>query len=576
MATVEEKKTLVSSRRRSDLGNKEQLFRADYGEGLKRFPGVFGGIVDDFQRRYADYWTDVEQGWTQKTLSAALQMYLATFCSTIALASSIQRRTNSQIGFSEYLLMNGIAGMVHAAFGCQPLLILRPTGPITLMLVQIYALAATAGVEFLPLVAWTGIGISFWMTVIAATEFSRHIAMLTTFAHDAFACFVSSIYVVDGITGVINRLADEEVPDSLFALLISFYLILCALVLTNLRSQSDASWLSFIPKRTRHLLADYALGLATITATAISFSSAGRLEVDRLDIPGNHGDFSANPTSPGRRWPIPLSPGQDNTALIAFIGIAVSIPITIFFYFDQNFSSLLCQQPSMQLDRGSYYHSSFLFMAGFNVIGPLIGLPFVTGSLPHSPQMVRALTNQEPKLGTPKVSENRIAPFIMYTMILLSYLVLAQVIEAIPVAAADAVLIFVGLEGIMDTRIWPRLRVFFIWQENCPAEYGEPGAARLFTLLQLSVIIAGWILNETPAALAFPLVIACLVPIRTYLLPALFTKKQLRVLDSEDVAGNHKKNDALCLEEDDEGDNDNALDVEADSKGHDEDEEEEI
>jgi len=164
----------------------------------------------------------------------------------------------------------------------------------------------------------------------------------------------------------------------------------------------------------------------------------------------------------------------------------------------------------------------------------------------------------------------------MYTMILLSYLVLAQVIEAIPVAAADAVLIFVGLEGIMDTRIWPRLRVFFTWQENCPAEYGEPGAARLFTLLQLSVIIAGWILNETPAALAFPLVIACLVPIRTYLLPALFTKKQLRVLDSEDVAGNHKKNDALCLEEDDEGDNDNALDVEADSKGHDEDEEEEI
>eukprot|EP00466_Bigelowiella_natans_P014509 jgi/Bigna1/85314/estExt_fgenesh1_pg.C_30224 len=424
MANVEEKETLVSSRRCSDLGNKEQLFRADYGEGLKRFPGVFGGIVDDFQRRYADYWTDVEQGWTQKTLSAALVSHEFDFSNRsintphdVMLMVYTTRHLDLQrtlllsdiyAGFSEYLLMNGIAGMVHAAFGCQPLLILRPTGPITLMLVQIYALAATAGVEFLPLVAWTGIGISFWMTVIAATEFSRHIAMLTTFAHDAFACFVSSIYVV-GISENIR----VGVPDSLFALLISLYLILCALVLTNLRSQSDASWLSFIPKRTRHLLADYALGLATITATAISFSSAGRLEVDRLDIPGNHGDFSANPTSPGRRWPIPLSPGQDNTALIAFIGIAVSIPITIFFYFDQNFSSLLCQQPSMQLDRG-----------------PLIGLPFVTGSLPHSPQMVRALTNQEPKLGTPKVSENRIAPFIMYTMILLSYLVLAQGIKA--------------------------------------------------------------------------------------------------------------------------------------------------
>ena len=36
-------------------------------------------------------------------------------------------------------------------------------------------------------------------------------------------------------------------------------------------------------------------------------------------------------------------------------------------------------------------------MALFNVLGPLWGLPFVTGSLPHSPQFVNAMTELDAK-----------------------------------------------------------------------------------------------------------------------------------------------------------------------------------
>ena len=55
---------------------------------------------------------------------------------------------------------------------------------------------------------------------------------------------------------------------------------------------------------------------------------------------------------------------------------------------DQNISSLLCQLPEYNLQHGHYYHLSFLWMGVFNAVGPLFGLPFVTGSLPHSPQVV--------------------------------------------------------------------------------------------------------------------------------------------------------------------------------------------
>ena len=60
-------------------------------------------------------------------------------------------------------------------------------------------------------------------------------------------------------------------------------------------------------------------------------------------------------------------------------------------------------------------------MGLFNFIGPSFGLPFVTGSLPHSPQMVKALTNYRKKddntFEVTGVSENRIAPFLMYLLI---------------------------------------------------------------------------------------------------------------------------------------------------------------
>mmetsp|Transcript_26242 Transcript_26242/g.51356 ORF Transcript_26242/g.51356 Transcript_26242/m.51356 type:complete len:582 (+) Transcript_26242:27-1772(+) len=509
------------------------FMRDDYGEGLKRFPGLFGGVVDDFRRRFPLYWSDITDAYTRKTLSASMMMFLATFCSTVALGSSISRHTDNSIGLSEYLLMNGIAGMVHALLGCQPLLILRPTGPITLMLTQIYALSRMVNVDFFTLAAWTGFGIGFWMLIIAGTEFSRHIAMLTRFAHDVFACFVSSIYVVDGITGVASRFSEGSDPSApLFALVISSWLVMVAMALSSLRTSSR-----FLPKSIRFLLADYALSIATFTATALSYAYYSSVEVERIEITGNsgHGWTTAKPTLDGRDWAINVL-GGDNVATAVLLGLTVSIPITIFFYFDQNFSSLLCQTKQMNLEKGSYYHSSFAWMGIFNIVGPLFGLPFVTGSLPHSPQMVRALTNDEASRGNgPAVCENRISPFLMYAMILLSYLAFSGLIELIPVAAADAVLIYVGLEGIFDTQLWTRLPVLITPDSDCPPEFGDPWAARKFTLLQLAVIGAGWGLNMTPAALAFPLVIACLVPIRAYVLPTLFSPRDLKILDGEDA-----------------------------------------
>jgi len=508
------------------------LIKDDYGEGLKRFPGYFGGLIDDYERRLPHYLSDLTMAWSRKTLSAALMMFLATFCSTVALGAAIERHTHHSIGTSEYLLMNGIAGIVYSIVGCQPMLILRPTGPITLILSQLFTLSIACEVDFFALVAWSGIGIGLWMFAITAIEFSRHVAMLSCFAHDVFAVFVSSIYVVDGVSGTIERFNTPFASKAVFAFIITVFLIAVAASFSALRYTK-----SLFPKTVRYLLADYALGIATAAATILSYSYGTAVDVERIEIANTNKWFefiSAKPTLWGRDWMVPVM-SSHNAFFAALLGLAVSLPITVFFYFDQNLSSLLCQTKEVGLTKGSYYHSSFGLMGVFNLIGPLFGLPFVTGSLPHSPQMVKALTHDMKTSGKPLVSENRVAPFLMYSGILLSYLAFSGIIETIPVAATDAVLIFVGIEGIIDTRLWQRISVLVTPDSEMSPDIQFPNAARKFTLLQLAVLAAGWGLNMTPFGLAFPVVIACLVPIRAYVLPALFTNFELAILDGEGI-----------------------------------------
>ena len=102
-------------------------------------------------------------------------------------------------------------------------------------------------------------------------------------------------------------------------------------------------------------------------------------------------------------------------------------------------------------------------------------------------------------------------------------------------------------EGIFVTTLWKRMYVLVTSDDDCGLDV-DPNAARRFVLLQLLVLAAGWALNVSPAGLAFPLVIAALVPIRAYLLPRLFTSRQLMILDDEEQHRLVKEWSIFCCE----------------------------
>ena len=206
---------------------------------------------------------------------------------------------------------------------------------------------------------------------------------------------------------------------------------------------------------------------------------------------------------------------------------------------DQNISSLLCQLPEYNLQHGHYYHLSFLWMGLFNAVGPAFGLPFVTGSLPHSPQFVRALSLAPAKPGTkpgapPVVAENRLAPLLMYAMLGLPLLV-PGALQLIPRAAINGVLVYVGMEGILSTSLWSRACLLISPRASFPQRLLALGMRRvhLFTLLQLALLGGCWLINLSPLGLCVAFLIVALVPLRIQVLPRIFTPAELLALDSD-------------------------------------------
>ena len=268
---------------------------------------------------------------------------------------------------------------------------------------------------------------------------------------------------------------------------------------------------------------------------------SSEVTVHRLHLPR---DF--NPTDTNRAWFNGVSGHVDTW--VPFAAFLTAIPITTLFFIDQNFSCILSQQADMGMVKGAYYHSSFLLVGLFNMIFPLFRCPFVTASLPHSPQFVQALTEKDRSIeeepredrgrieGGPKVCENRIAPTLMYLLCLLA-LAVPAVLDTIPVGCAYGILTFVGLAGILPNtgnKFVDRVLLLMTSRESFPAEYDGLRTAKIhaYTLIQCTCLLACWTWQFTgTVTLAFPLIIVLFVPLHRRGLVRLFTTVELSVLD---------------------------------------------
>ena len=354
----------------------------------------------------------------------------------------------------------------------------------------------------------------------------------------------------------------------------------------SVKLQSATSWRFLFPN-TRALLADYAVTIAVVASTFCSYSISIAVDIVlRIELPKQLGPscevestladtafgegkgigslclpsrllgrsttdsaidtassssdldlaavtLSTSPT-PLASQPIRPLHRRDYTMARAFIA---SIPISFFFFFDQNISTLFCQRAPGGLGRGKYQHSAFVALGILNLFGPLCGLPFLTGSLPHSPQFVRALTVRNSRTSEVEVAESRIAPLLVYILIGIPLLA-PNLILAIPGATIDGVLLFVGYEGIVGTALYQRTLMIFTPKYEFAQQYKglRKRKISLFTAIQLVLFGLCWMINLSPAGLAVAFLIVSLVPLRERQFPTFFFENELQKLDNKELS----------------------------------------
>eukprot|EP00933_Yihiella_yeosuensis_P038737 TRINITY_DN32675_c0_g2_i1.p1 TRINITY_DN32675_c0_g2~~TRINITY_DN32675_c0_g2_i1.p1 ORF type:complete len:567 (+),score=91.57 TRINITY_DN32675_c0_g2_i1:74-1774(+) len=507
----------------------------DFEDGLDRTGRFAGGIRADIKRRWQWYgsdWTDGIQGGT-KTLTASLFMFFACLAPGIAFGAFFDQHSEGKSGVVEYLITQSISGIIFAIISGQPLVILRPTGPITVFISQLYLIADGMDIPFLTAQAWTGIFVGTFMIIIAVTDGCSAIRHCSRFTQDLFGFFVSIIFISLGIGNILDKFNKKQ----------NQYNAPCQLILT-----AGVLWLAFqlvgfgktkfMNSKVREIVADFGVPVAVVVGTIIA--NVLTVDLEPLPVPKEFG-----PTDKGRSWVVDVCPA-DSCGKAVILGFISAIPLVLLFFIDQNVTMLLTQHPSHKLRKGGAFHWNFFILGVFNIVFPLFGCPYVTGSLPHSPQFVKALATTEVKRdgGAEKheivyVSEQRVAPLLVNVLVLAA-LPKIEELKYVPTAViCDALFLFMGLSGLPGNELFERLKLFFTEDALYPElhftkEEIPRKSMHVFTFVQFCFVALLFGVSRSPIALAFPVFLVSSIPTRMLLhklTGGIVTKEQVDILD---------------------------------------------
>ena len=500
-----------------------------------QFTGKFaGGIVNDIKRRWAVYKSDWVDGLRapMTCLSATLYMYFACLGPAIAFGGLAYKETAGQVGAMEYLCSQALSGILWAVFSGQPEIVLRPAGPQTVFLIELYKRCKSWKLDFLVTSAWVGLWTSIFMLVIAVSDACAFLVnKCTKFTQDIFSLFVCAIFIFEGVKNLIEYISDDNfsTEQALFSLVLGMLTLQLGLWAVQVRSSP------YLNMTVRELTADFGLASAVIIASVTAKLS----KISGLDHLILSDSFEP---SVKRDWWIDLGSGDKFIPLIA---IFPAIMLTILYYIDMNVASLLCNAPSMKMRKGAAYHYNFAILAILVCITSLLGLPPPTGSLPHSPQYVLALSDVEEytvdgeaRRKIIKVHEQRLSPLLVNVLVALSFVVVPA-LKSIPMSVLFGLFIYTGIMGLYENHFWERIKIAFMEPRlHPPTSYVRHvplSRVHAFTLVQIVCVGVLWGIRSSPIALTFPIFILALMPIRILLFKKfnMFSAEWLELLDAK-------------------------------------------
>lgn len=558
---------------------------------LQRTGKPFYGLFQDVKLRYSDYLSDIKDGLNPQVLSAAIFIFFAALSPAITFGGMYADQTDRYIGVGETLLVSSINGMIFALFAAQPILIVGATGPLMIFDMSLLQFCRSMDLDFLSIRVWVGIWIFIIGVLVAAFEAVSIVKKFTRFTEEIFSTFVCLIFIYGAfeklaaifhshpltsdtvcfmdmnhtkictsnlfrvnrhnesvdLTGMLvngslhngTNEEGEEIDDAEVlvnqpntALLSMCLMIGTFLIAWKLKKFRNSK---FLGRGVRRALGDFGVPIAIFLMVLLDYLISDTY-TDKLTMPKGLQPSNSevrgwfiNPFGVIKPLPIWCMIAAGPAALLLFILI----------FLEENICHLILSKPERCLKKGSGFHLDIVLSTLINTIAGFLGAPFMGPACVRTISHMSALTVMgAPAPGeSPKIvgcNEQRLSGFAVSLLIGLAVMLYA-VLNLVPNAVLYGIFLYMGVSATAGIQLLERVVLFFMPVKHHPDEAYVKGVGMWkmhgFTVIQLILLIVLWVVKQSPAALAVPFVLICLIPIRLYLLPYIFATKELIALD---------------------------------------------
>ncbi|THV87828.1 hypothetical protein D6D29_00421 [Aureobasidium pullulans] len=505
------------------------------------------GMYHDVKRRLPYYWSDIRDAFTYRAFAATVRMYFVNLLPALAFLLDMERHTDGFFGVNEALFSSALAAIVFSTLAAQPLTIVGITGLISLFNYTIYDIAVRQGIgnlypEFL---AWVSIwaAITHWITSFG--NLCDYMRFITDFSSNAFGMYVGIIYMIKGVQELIAQFSQSTHEAGFLSIVVALCYWATVYALEMLPHT-----VVFTPV-TRKLLSDYAYPIATLFWTGFVHIPGTIKQADVLTLPRTRAFYPTVDRSwLIHFWTLPVK--------WVFVALPIGILVTLLFYYDHNVSSIGAQARQYPLKKPAGFHWDFALLGATCFIAGIIGIPLPNGLVPQAPVHTDSLTEYKDKLvishetedenGQPmerrrkvfeaeSVVEQRISHFLMGLAIVGTMTgPLLIVLGTIPRCLFCGVFFVVGWGSIEGNGMTQK--VIFLIKERRFIDPAEPllqvprTKIMLFLLFQILGVGFSVAISQTIGAIGFPVIIISLIPLRWSVMPHLFTRQQLEIMDA--------------------------------------------
>lgn len=462
----------------------------------------------------------------------------------------MNHNTGGFFGINEALLSSALAAIVFSTLSAQPLTVVGITGLISLFNYTIYDIIKLHDVTLFPrFMVWVGIWAAVWHWAVAITNLCDYMRTITDFSSQTFGLYVGTIYCVKGVEELSVNFYHNNITNGFASAMVAVLYFITVYYLERIGNTS------FATSGVRKFLSDYAYPLATIWWTGFTHFPGNLAYVDFARLPVTRAFY---PTV-DRPWVVDF---WTLPVKWIFVALPIGFLMMLLFYYDHNVSSLTAQARSFPLKKPAGFHWDFFLLGCTCFIGGILNVPLPNGLVPQAPVHTDGLTyytdeaehihtkdhEAEPvivrhRTEAVRVAEQRVSHFLMgLALVGMMTGPLLVVVHLMPRAILSGVFFTVGLGGILTNPILVH-KIKFLLTDPAFIPPHEPllKVRRRQIVHYLFWQLFGWAttvaVSQTIAAIGFPVLIMALIPLRWKVLPHLFRRDELEIMDNLTATG---------------------------------------